>query len=803
MQSSSFILLPSYFRKVWRDLWNNKGRTLLVVVSIAVGVMALGMITASNTIVSGQMIASQEASHPAHVVLGFHGLVDEATVRSIARLPEVAEAEGFSGVGIRWKPALDAEWQDADLTMRGDYENQIFDLIQLRGGVWPDARRVAVEFDQMSPYGVPPVGGTIYFEVNNRPKAVILGGIVRDPHQFPPPFTNQPGFYVSRSMMAELVGWSDFSAIRFTVPQYSKAKAEAAADAVKDKLLKIGVSSGVPFVQDPQRHYLQDMMDGVGLVLAVMAVMSLGMSMILVINTMNAIVAQQVPQIGIMKTVGGLRDQIATLYLVGVAVYGLLSLMIAVPLGGLGGDALARWMLAFINVPAPPFGLLRQSFVYQVGAGLVTPLFAALWPVLQGVAISVREALAAYGIGTGHYGGRLLDKLVSGVQGLPRMAALALRNTFRRAGRAALTQITLTTAGAIFMMVVSTHYSFNRTIDQIFHSFGFDVLIGFEQTQRIDEVVPLIESRTGVERAEMWIFRNAAIKKPGAEGPGSKFDTRLRGIPADTVLFAPELTAGRSLLPTDGHALVLNQKLAGDMGVTVGDQVTLDLDDAGESEWTLVGLILDLGGEQKTAYLNRDTLNEELGQVGRASVAEIRVTAGTKEAQQAVEKDLRDYFQSLGMDLSFSETAIENRDQANAQFSILTTLLLIMTLVIAVVGSIGLSGTLSINVLERRREIGVMRAVGASSVDVALIFMGEGLVLGLLSWAAAIPISVFAGRYFVLAIGNVIDFPVAYFYSFGSIWIWLAIVVALSLVASWLPARRATQISVQESLAYE
>ncbi|MEK7277600.1 MAG: FtsX-like permease family protein, partial [Chloroflexota bacterium] len=517
MQSSSFILLPSYFRKVWRDLWNNKGRTLLVVVSIAVGVMALGMITASNTIVSGQMIASQEASHPAHVVLGFHGLVDEATVRSIARLPEVAEAEGFSGVGIRWKPALDAEWQDADLTMRGDYENQIFDLIQLRGGVWPDARRVAVEFDQMSPYGVPPVGGTIYFEVNNRPKAVILGGIVRDPHQFPPPFTNQPGFYVSRSMMAELVGWSDFSAIRFTVPQYSKAKAEAAADAVKDKLLKIGVSSGVPFVQDPQRHYLQDMMDGVGLVLAVMAVMSLGMSMILVINTMNAIVAQQVPQIGIMKTVGGLRDQIATLYLVGVAVYGLLSLMIAVPLGGLGGDALARWMLAFINVPAPPFGLLRQSFVYQVGAGLVTPLFAALWPVLQGVAISVREALAAYGIGTGHYGGRLLDKLVSGVQGLPRMAALALRNTFRRAGRAALTQITLTTAGAIFMMVVSTHYSFNRTIDQIFHSFGFDVLIGFEQTQRIDEVVPLIESRTGVERAEMWIFRNAAIKKPGAE----------------------------------------------------------------------------------------------------------------------------------------------------------------------------------------------------------------------------------------------------------------------------------------------
>ncbi len=791
------------FRKVWRDLWNNKGRTFLVVVSIAVGVMALGMITASNTIVAGQMTVSQEASRPAHVILGLRGLVDEDTVRSIARLPEVAEAEGSASAGIRWKPTLDAEWQDAALIMRGDYENQIFDLIQLRDGEWPDGRRVAVEFDQMSPYGVPPIGGAIYFEVNNRPKAVILGGIVRDPQQFPPPFTSQPAFYVSRSMLAELAGWSDYNEIRFTIPQYSKVLAESAADTVESKLIKIGLSSGVPFIQDPQRHFLQDMMDGVGLVLAVMAVLSLGMSTILVINTMNAIIAQQVPQIGIMKTVGGLRDQIATLYLVGVAVYGVLSLMIAVPLGALGGDALARWMLAFINIPASPFGLLRQSLLYQIGAGLVTPLLAALWPVLQGVAVSVREAIAAYGVGSGRYGARWLDKFVSGIQGLPRMALLSLRNTFRRAGRAALTQITLTTAGAIFMMVVSTHYSFNKTIDQIFYSFGFDVLIGFENTQRIDEIVPLLESRPGVKRAEMWIFRSAAIKKPGAEGPGSKFDARLRGIPADTVLFAPELTAGRDLLPTDGHALVLNQKLAGDMGVTVGDQVTLDLDDAGESTWRVVGLILDLGGEQKTAYLHRDTLNEELGQVGRATIAEIQVSPAGRETQQAVEKDLRDYFQSLGMDLNFSETATENREQANAQFSILTTLLLIMTLVIAVVGSIGLSGTLSINVLERRREIGVMRAVGASSLDVALIFMGEGLVLGLLSWAAAIPISVLAGRYFVLAIGKVIDFPVAYYYSFGSIWIWLGIVVALSLVASWLPARRATRISVQESLAYE
>ncbi len=128
---------------------------------------------------------------------------------------------------------------------------------------------------------------------------------------------------------------------------------------------------------------------------------------------------------------------------------------------------------------------------------------------------------------------------------------------------------------------------------------------------------------------------------------------------------------------------------------------------------------------------------------------------------------------------------------------------MIMTVVMALVGSIGLSGTLSINVIERRREIGVMRAVGASSLDVAFIFMAEGLLLGVISWGWAVPISILAGRPFVQALGEIIDFPGQYQLSVDGIWIWLALVIVLSILASWLPARRATQISVNESLAYE
>lgn len=791
-------------RKVWRDLWNNKGRTILVVLSIGVGVLAVGMIIASNALLSRQMTISQKASQPSNVIMYLNGLIDDDTVASIARMPEVIEAQGVVSYNIRWKPSLDAEWKQATVIALDDYQNQTFDLVELRSGAWSGSDSVAVEFNHVEPYGVPPVGSVVYFEVNDRSKAVAVGGVVRDPQQFPPPFAQQAAFYATRDMIVLLGGYRDYSQVKFSIPEYTKEKADHAASVVEDRLNKLGVSVGFVQTQDPDRHFLQDMMDGVGLVLSVMAFLSLLLSTVLVINTMNALIAQQVPQIGIMKTVGGLSGQIAQLYLAAVCVYCFLSLAIAVPLGALGGDALARWMLALLNVPASPFEVLQTALAAQVATGLMIPLLAAMWPVMQGVAISVRQALSHYGVGTGRYGAGLVDKVLGRIQGLPRMTALALRNTFRRIGRVALTELTLVAAGAIFMMVFSTHYSFNKTIEQLFDGFGFDVIIGFDQQQRIDEVVPLIESRPGVERAEMWMWFTAKARVPGAEGPGSEYEIFLRAIPKDTELFAPELTAGRNLGPTDGHALLLNQKLARKMGLEVGDRVVLDLGDAGETEWTIVGLIFDLGGrDQNTAYLHRDTLAADLNQVGRASVAEIKTTVPTLEAQSAIETDLRDFFKTRGVDLSWTDTAIKNKENANAQFSILTTILLIMTFLIAAVGSIGLSGTLSINVLERRREIGVMRAVGASSMDVGFIFMGEGLLLGVLSWAQAVPISLLASRYFVQALGEVIDFPAVYHFSVTGVWTWFAIVVALSLLASWLPSRRATQISVRESLAYE
>ena len=108
-------------------------------------------------------------------------------------------------------------------------------------------------------------------------------------------------------------------------------------------------------VQDPTGTQTQEFLDGLSTVLTIMAVLSLGLSVTLVINTIHAIVAQQITQIGSMKTIGGLYPQIVTLYLTGVLVYGLLSLVLAVPLGAVGGYYLSAFWLTALNGPVAPF----------------------------------------------------------------------------------------------------------------------------------------------------------------------------------------------------------------------------------------------------------------------------------------------------------------------------------------------------------------------------------------------------------------------------------------------------------------
>jgi putative ABC transport system permease protein len=111
---------------------------------------------------------------------------------------------------------------------------------------------------------------------------------------------------------------------------------------------------------------------------------------------------------------------------------------------------------------------------------------------------------------------------------------------------------------------------------------------------------------------------------------------------------------------------------------------------------------------------------------------------------------------------------------------------------------------MSINILERIREIGVLRAVGASNLSVRQIVLAEGIVIGILSWligsAFSVPISAFLSEEVGLALLNV---PLIYEYSLPAAVLWFFALMIIAVAASLGPARDAVRLTIREVLAYE
>jgi putative ABC transport system permease protein len=795
------------WHKVWRDLANNKARSILVVLSTAVGVFALGVVFGLYGVLRAQIMGSYRATLPAHITF-WGGPFSQETVDAIGREPGVAAAEGETGAGFQWKAEGEAAWRDGDVIARADYDAQRMSLLRLRAGHWPDdpavrltgARRaVAIECLSAKYFDIQ-VGATILVEIGERERSLSVEGIACAPAVLPPEWGGNALFFATPETAAWLSGAGDeedFNRLNVLLDSYSKETAVETARRIEDRLERIGLAVGGYEISDPNKHWVQDIVDAVMAVLMVIGVLSLGVSAFLIVNTMNAILVQQVWQIGVMKAVGATLGRVMRVYLATALIYGGLALLLAVPLGVVSAHLMAVWLLGiFSSVELNTFQFEPVAVGIQIVVGVVVPLMAALAPVLGGVSITIREAIGSRGIGS-DFGQGWLDRLIGRIRRLPRPIALSLRNTFRRKGRIILTLATLTFSGAMFTMVLSTARSLDRTILTCF-SPGEDISIELDRPRRIARAVEIAESVPGVVTAEGWKEHGAMLLlSHGEEAVG------LIGAPADSAILAPNITAGRSLRLADRNALVFTARLAAREGIQVGDQVTLSIDDE-ESAWTVVGLYLSVDDRSNDFFVPLSALERETGDAGQGKQIVMLAEHNSLESQRMLIRALEDAFAAQHVEVVGSWSTSAALMDSRASFGILTSVLFAMVTLMAVVGGIGLMSTTSMNVVERRREIGVMRAIGASSCTIVSMFVVEGVLIGALSWLLAAPLSYPGARLFGDAIGQALFvMPLDFVYSADGMALWLLIVSVISVLASLWPALRAAQVSVREALAYE
>lgn len=255
-----------------------------------------------------------------------------------------------------------------------------------------------------------------------------------------------------------------------------------------------------------------------------------------------------------------------------------------------------------------------------------------------------------------------------------------------------------------------------------------------------------------------------------------------------------DFTAG-SLDALDTGGVVVAQSVAAERGLTVGDTVEMTFSYTGDQQLEVVGILesLDAQALSTSWFVSLETYAEHFTEDMDASVL-LRVTddVDVDTAAAAVEAALVDHPTA---DVRDQAAAAAARGDTVQQVLGLVTVLLVLTVIIAL---LGITNTLALSVSERTREIGLLRAVGASRQQVSWMIRAEAVLVAALASILGLGLGVGLGAATVAALGQ--QAPLAVALPAGRLALIVAVALAAGLLAGLLPARRAARIDVLRAI---
>jgi putative ABC transport system permease protein len=792
------------WRKVLADLWSNKARTILTVLTIIIGVFTIGFVTALNDIILSDTDAFYASANP-HSAVIYTDPLDESAIDQVKKVSGVTEIEGRTGImarligdnGKKYDIGINEIPPLSDMNV--DLLHSDSDLPGLKDGeIWMERSSA-----QLFPVNE---GDILEMQLQDgQMRELRVAGIVQDASSVAANYSNSLTGFVTQATVESFGGPALDNVLLVVVDDHTKDEdlVNNVVGAINGRLNESGHSVYGSMVYNPGEHFSREIFSGITAVLGILGWVVVVLSTFLVINTINSLLSQHVRQIGIMKVVGGSRRQIIGMYMVFILAYGLLALLIAVPLSAFAAYAACGGMSRMINISLGSFRLIPQAVLIQAITALIVPLAAAAVPVLIGTRIPVRDAIDDYGVKNGHFGHSLIDRLVEKVRFFSRPVLLSLRNTFRRKGRIALTLAALTLGGAIFIAVFNLWGSFGVMLDKNMGYSLTDINVYLSEPYPADDIEQLILDVPGVTGVESWGHTEAQILSD--DGSESK-PISITAPPADSSLIQPIITEGRWLEPGDEDGLVIGNHLLDvrpDLGL--GDKVVIDI--AGkETAWTIVGVFKLTGNTSPPpVYTTNENLDKYMPEPGTTISVRITTTVSDADTQLAVSKALETAFNQNDIKFNQMVLASDWAAQQASSVNVIIYFLLVMAVLIAIVGGIGLAGMMGMNVLERTREIGVLRAVGARSGSVMRMVVLEGVIIGFLSWLLALVFSLPLTLVLNYGVGQALFNQNLGFFvvDWQGVAGWIAGSLAVASLASLVPAARATRLTIRDVLAYE
>ena len=618
------------WRKVLSDLWGDKTRTALVVASIAVGVFAIGTIITTFAFLSQDFNGSFAASNPANIEIWIDPF-QEDLIRVIEKIPGVDQVEGRQIFSIRTRRGNE-NWQGATLIGVDDFEkSNVNQLGTVEGSLTPGRNEIIFSEDLLNSTGFQ-VGDAIEIELpDGSSHDLKVVGLVTDQQSARPDSSNTSNGFVTQDTLRGLGVVNYFNQLIVTVvgDGGNEAFISQVSSDIEDKLES--QNWGVYHKRETlsNEHPMVDMIFALLGLLGALGILITILSASLIINTLNALLAQQLRQIGVMKLIGARSLQILGMYLGLISIYSAIALAIAIPLSAMAGYALANLAANLLGAVLLGFRVIPAAVVVQIVVAFAVPLGAGFFPVNKGAKTKVRRAISSYQPGGGGVKQGFFTRSGHWVRWISRPILLSFRNTFRKKGRLFLTIFTLTIAGAIFMGVFNVRASMDNVMNQLYLHFMGDVTINFSQPYNTSKVERDLMAVPGINSVEGWGGASGEILDQDDEVVA---DLMIVAPPQGTQLLELDMIAGRWLLPAEEKAMVISDTIYDDYPDLVpGDSLIVDIPGNREEKWRVVGIysFVSMFGDPM-AYANFDYVADKVNLPNQASTFRV-ITEPTSE----------------------------------------------------------------------------------------------------------------------------------------------------------------------------
>lgn len=730
--------LPAIKRKSWRDLSIRKSRTIFTIITIALGVSALSMF-AVVPMVNEQMEEEIEKTNMYDLSIVVSDVpLNETNIRELEELENIIHVEPRTMFFTRiytGERRTSAMFVGVD-----DFNDQKVDLITKESGELPGPMELMIDPGNIRNFVYTGSAGDSVRIIDYSGAELELP-ITGEARNFVYTSSTNDGvavFYASVETVRQIGNLSGYNVLKFDLETSTREAAEGSIEDIRTYLTNSTNTTGfvtMPEIREEGNYPGKEGIKRTAVMFYIISLIALFCSLVLISSTMHSIISEQTREIAQMKAVGATGGQVVRSYLTTSFFIGLIGSIGGSLLGIIWADGLGGFVADLYGLP-DRFLWHPPVFLASIFIGIGATILASVPALIASLKITVREGLESKDI-TATFGKSALDRTLLRLKNLPRNMVLGLRNIARNKGRSVATILQVTVAVMVLLGVLSFSHTMGEIVVREWNYQTYDLQVWGREASGVpltEEQEITLENIEGVADAEPFITTEYQL---------GTTEMLVRGLKHNTFAYdhRETITKGRWFTAEDSGTramvMIMARTLADLKEIEVGDTISFSTP-MGAMEFRIIGIDKGLSRNGMAVYIPFTTAQEIRQSDNEVSGFNVRTITQDQNVIDRTATLIEDTMVEQGFVVNSQIHYVMKQNNVRSNQETIN-LLFIVGMLIVFITMIGLMNTLTMNILERTREIGIMRCIGGGSRDIKRVFAFEGIIITLSGWTLGVP----------------------------------------------------------------